>query len=848
MCQLLLFLKPAFIDNLEPGAEQCSPGDLFGLILNGVMVSVTTSLEDILNGLIDTVNSVKIFDQQIFSLEKICIPYLAGLPVEEQLKLCPAGGSDARAAMLGCDVSSSRPHEHCYYKRAQSVCVGSGDEAKNYKKLFEAPSQSTLESEFAAIVGDSFTSVPPAMSAAFQTIQSGTVNTAAQSICDDSLKASLTIDQLILSCFFAHIESFCPNQSDDDELETFINKAEFKLPKVVWDWGAAPPPPPPIALGAYDELVRSDPEGVEAVREFLLEAWPSLTYVASQSSGANVGRARSAERGYGPVYFVSRYAMSTAFLSTSHFKDADSLSARIVQARFSGHFRFACRAMVDYISDPTTSAAGSKGATSAFSNPPEYTSSWDRNILAIAAVLFSESLQKQTGAFTQPSVEAFWKDNCVDPTLERSAVPTATWSNDDGVYGERDVFAHEVPLSSFGPLRAFGSLRQLRDVATGGGGAGSTTFPEDFTLSLTQIADGHFRKDRDLRGQRSVQTLFRDVLCNPAYKYSLDEAIGDPPFSTRPQITDASSFRQPSFDMYVPNEQLGASAVFERPNKGCGTGIAPNGCYPQGRPNYVESSLYAWVYVTSSDDERVAPGFHRLAHLPVFTTEACEANAKQPCNSGRKDSDPLFSGDESTARNAYKAALKASRSSLGVSLTPGRRLFANQLNKLFRDGFQGLVTSANTVNQGNYVIVRVNNDKRDAQPTDYRTGLDALFATRCSDALKAHSQFKSDARVRCCDVDTCSPLFNYASFGAVCVAAPLVLDNTEDYTLSEELIARLTAASPPPRPPPSPQPPPPPSPPSPPPPPSPPVAITAADASALTLLAQRDFCDAVRPA
>lgn len=42
---------------------------------------------------------------------------------------------------------------------------------------------------------------------------------------------------------------------------------------------------------------------------------------------------------------VSRYTMSTAFLATAHFRDQDSLSARIVQARFTGMFRFSCKAL-----------------------------------------------------------------------------------------------------------------------------------------------------------------------------------------------------------------------------------------------------------------------------------------------------------------------------------------------------------------------------------------------------------------------------------------------------------------------------------------------------------------------
>ena len=41
----------------------------------------------------------------------------------------------------------------------------------------------------------------------------------------------------------------------------------------------------------------------------------------SQTQGPNVGRETSADgRGYGPVYYVSRYMASTAFLATEGYK------------------------------------------------------------------------------------------------------------------------------------------------------------------------------------------------------------------------------------------------------------------------------------------------------------------------------------------------------------------------------------------------------------------------------------------------------------------------------------------------------------------------------------------------
>ena len=562
-----------------------------------------------------------------------------------------------------------------------------------------------------------------------------------------------------------------------------------------------------------------------------------------------MGRDRSSDgTGYGPVYYVSRYSMSTAFLATSHFKNEDSLSARVVQARFSGHFRFACKALVDYASDPTNAAAGSNGPESAFSNPDDYRSPYDRNIMLMAAVLYAESLLAETGELLRVSVEEFWDSNCMAPNLDRSAVPTSTWRNDDGVYGERDVFAHEVPLSTFGPLRTFGSLRQIRDTLTGG--ADRSVYTEDFANSAEQVAAGHFDVDRLYKQSRSIQTLYREVICNPTYKYSLDDALGDPPQSTQPRKTDASSYRQPKWDMYVDASSLGKSAIWERPNKGCGNGIESSGCDPAGRPNYIESSLWAWVYVTSSDDDRVTPGWHRIAHLPVFTMEACDANYNQPCNAGRYGSTDLFSGKTVAEREAYAARKDGTKNQMGVSLPipARRRLFLNNFartTQLQADAKEALQRAQGQAGSSKYLVIRVNYGDTQRQARLFRTGLDALLDSRCSDALKELEQYANDPRVRCCDTDKCTPLHPYASRGSLCIDTALELDGAEEYTVSEEILARLVLSAPPPAPPPSPKPPPPPSPPSPPPPPSPPVGVSADEVQRLAYFAQRDFCDTV---
>lgn len=129
---------------------------------------------------------------------------------------------------------------------------------------------------------------------------------------------------------------------------------------------------------------------------------------------------------------------------------------------------------------------------------------------------------------------------------------------------------------------------------------------------------------------------------------------------------------------------------------------------------------------------------------------------------------------------------------------------------------------------------------------DYRTGMMALFATRCSDLLK--KTFPEDERIHCCltapEGQSCSPEKTYQS-RPECNQGPLELADTNEETLGEEFLVRLLGLSPPPTPPPSPRPPPPPSPPKPPPPPLPPVACTKAECKEVATNAQREFCDSV---
>jgi len=179
-----------------------------------------------------------------------------------------------------------------------------------------------------------------------------------------------------------------------------------------------------------------DPEGSELVREKLLECFPKLTYVASMTAGSVSGVATSEDgMGYGPIYRPTRYSFSTAFLATEGFLDTDSLAARMIQARFTGYFRFGCRAFLEFMADPTNAAAGSNAPEGTQkSNSEDYSSRFDRNIMLHMAILFADSygIETRGGVYGVDPLQ-LWRETCEFPNGFRNAVPTSTWTLDPDV-------------------------------------------------------------------------------------------------------------------------------------------------------------------------------------------------------------------------------------------------------------------------------------------------------------------------------------------------------------------------------------------------------------------------------
>lgn len=236
--------------------------------------------------------------------------------------------------------------------------------------------------------------------------------------------------------------------------------------------------------GPLAELALQDPEGFSIAEQALNDFFPSLGQIASLATGSRINNK------YGPKYAVSKWETSVAFLATESFANKESLASRMVQARYSGYGRFSCMAMFEFASDPSNAAAGTESPEAAQrDNPPDFNAPHDRNWLLYWAILFTASLEKETGANNLDiNVLDFWTQQCEEPASYKAPVDPAWYHQDRKRMGNQDAFDTDVSLRDFAPLVSFGSLRQLRAA----GGAAATSFPEDATTVLFRSQNEQF--------------------------------------------------------------------------------------------------------------------------------------------------------------------------------------------------------------------------------------------------------------------------------------------------------------------------------------------------------------------
>lgn len=220
------------------------------------------------------------------------------------------------------------------------------------------------------------------------------------------------------------------------------------------------------------------------------------------------------------------------------------------------------------------------------------------------------------------------------------------WQLDPDVYGDSDLFGHEVEPIDIAPIRSYGSLSQLQ------GRAG--THYEDYTQELPRQQlpaglsnrgvflgshDAAFLRAREHREAFSVSQFVRRRLCDPEHVLSIEEAIGNPP-EFEVDIRDTSGIRLRDSDMLVPSGSRGESAfdstkhaARQCPPQPKG---APEGCDINAKWSFKDSTMLSMVYVTSSHDPDILPGIHRLVDLKAFADINCNQLKNQRCGVRRE--------------------------------------------------------------------------------------------------------------------------------------------------------------------------------------------------------------------
>ena len=706
--------------------------------------------------------------------------------------------------------------------------------------------------------------------------------------------------QIIVVCFFTFVESFCPSADSSERFSTFLKEeVVWQLPTVRFSYdarcvrvpalstppthqlrachplaGRSPPPPPPARLAsAFAELAREDPEGWALGEQILDDYFPRLDHVLSKRAGSII-----ADK-YGPKFYVSKYEATIAFLSTEHFDDPNSLSARMLQARFTNYGHFSCLALIEFMSDPTNAAAGTLGPEAArtrLSSSADYNSRFDRNWMLIFAAIFTESLMHETGVTNQAvNPLTWWTEQCEEPVSYRTPIEVAQWTADPRVMSTFDgTLKNSVAPRDISPLLFHGSLAQLRELDTplssamfpespmihvyegrfGQGTSGTPrtearrrdrrslnilasafmfsstaqerAFAERFNLGIF-IGDSFgedFASDHDELLTNPVSTMFRSAICNPTHALTIEDVVGDPP-----------PFQSPGDDLYDSSTMLRFKDLkAQASHRGAGNfdhervSAQKDGTTSGQGFTYRDTSLEQWVYLTSSDDERVLPGWHRLSHVHAWPNLNCNQLKRQTCGYHRVSGTGLASGWQAHAEVAkvvgdFRETLREDLAKFGIRVDFRRRASEEE--------------DVDPSIQFYYVNEYL---EQEPKPTDFMTGIEALLHARCSTFLAANG---IPGAKSCATSDT--NWYSSESFSGECTDEKLELLPISEFHKVAFYLPRLQAPSPPPRPPPSSPPPRPPASPTPSPPPAAPFFVSPSDADDNADRISTGFCDAV---
>lgn len=439
--------------------------------------------------------------------------------------------------------------------------------------------------------------------------------------------------QIIVSCIFAVMESFCPDEAEADEsFQYLIDTTSFELPKVRFDYEVSPPPPPPSSLAAYEMLVGTDPSGFQMARAYLEDIFPRLSDVATSSMGATVGD-------YIADFTVTPEQLTKAYLS-SNGMTKDGIGARVIESKHTGRWRPACKMLWRLFDDRRKASAGTLSKASIDGNPhfddTTHQSVYDRNMLLYAMLEIKMSLDKDSLSDIEFSTLGMYDMICgIGVGGHRVPVNPGDWNTYN--------FQRGFDMDSFSSIVGYGSLETMQSSYLGYAAVCRQNFaPEDVALQLfcngigpTGAGQGtQMRLDAQERQVYAPFVIQRDRLCNEAYDISIEDTLARPP------EFDTSLYDTPYRSKFAIDQ------LFAAP-------------YHRGEEKLTYRrymhSLRSFVYITSSSNPSVRPGMHRLLDLPVFDDVSCASLPGVNCAPRTAAAVVLNPGD------AYMASFEASQ-------------------------------------------------------------------------------------------------------------------------------------------------------------------------------------------
>lgn len=220
VCNILLALKPAWIDFLPTPQERCSGGNVFGLLAKKILELALSSVEDAINGLIIApANAIigGLFKAVSFgSSSGPRIPNVCLTGFFQPHGKCFDGDS-AFFDHFGCyNNDRASADKQCYFYRQRAICGMEGGENRygRYQDLFTAPTGSELEARYQAVAGASYSTIHPTLAAIVDSVASSTLREDAQEarqICDESIYESMDLDEVRANAYIQLIAP--PRQS-----------------------------------------------------------------------------------------------------------------------------------------------------------------------------------------------------------------------------------------------------------------------------------------------------------------------------------------------------------------------------------------------------------------------------------------------------------------------------------------------------------------------------------------------------------------------------------------------------------------------------------------------------------